>query len=220
MSRKSYSQEGEDLLLEGIMRAGNVECEKGGFYVDAGAHHPVRFSNTKFFYELGWSGLNFDPNEGIEELFAQARPRDETFRSALSDHEGEADFYVYNEPALNGIDNDRSEELKNTIYRLLKIENVTTTTLRSALNQSRPQGMPRPNFLNVDVEGHELEVLKGNDWEKYRFDFLLIEQRKTSPSQTNPDEITGFLRALDYEHVAETPRTTLYACAKSSSSHD
>ena len=49
MSRKSYSQEGEDLLLEGIMRAGNVECEKGGFYVDAGTHHPVRFSNTNFF---------------------------------------------------------------------------------------------------------------------------------------------------------------------------
>ena len=80
--------------------------------------------------------------------------------------------------------------------------------------------MSRPKSLNVDVEGHELEVLKGNDWEKYRFDLLLIKQRKSSPSQTNPDEITGFLRALDYEPVAETPRITLYACAKSSSSHD
>jgi FkbM family methyltransferase len=216
VSRKSYSQEGEDLLLESIMRQRGIACQKGGFYVDAGSHHPVRFSNTNLFYELGWSGLNFDPNEGIEELFEQARPRDKTFRLALSDYEGEADFYVYNEPALNGIDNDRSEELKDTIYRLLKIEKVTTTMLGSALKQSRPQGMPRPNFLNVDVEGHEFQVLKGNDWEKYRFDFLLVEQRKSSPSQTKINEITSFLNELDYEQMAETPRTTLYACTKSS----
>ena len=52
-SVKSYSQEGEDIILRNLF--GN---RKDGFYVDVGAHHPMRFSNTYFFYKLGWNGCN------------------------------------------------------------------------------------------------------------------------------------------------------------------
>ena len=68
---KSYSQEGEDLLLRRIF-----EHQKIGFYVDVGAHHPFRFSNTYLLYKRGWRGINIDAMPGSMRLFRKFRPRD------------------------------------------------------------------------------------------------------------------------------------------------
>jgi len=59
-SLKSYSQEGEDLILLRIF-----EKKRIGFYVDVGSHHPFRFSNTYLFYRLGWRGINIDANQEV-----------------------------------------------------------------------------------------------------------------------------------------------------------
>lgn len=68
---KSYAQEGEDLLLRRIF-----EHKHNGFYVDIGAHHPFRFSNTYLLYKRGWRGINVDAMPGSIKLFAKFRPRD------------------------------------------------------------------------------------------------------------------------------------------------
>jgi hypothetical protein len=66
---KSYSQEGEDMILQRIFE--NQPC---GFYVDVGAHHPKRFSNTYFFYKKGWRGINIEAMVGSRQLFNKMRP--------------------------------------------------------------------------------------------------------------------------------------------------
>ena len=58
--QKSYAQEGEDLILYRMIY-GKIDK---GFYVDVGAHHPKRFSNTYFFYRKGWRGINVEPMPG------------------------------------------------------------------------------------------------------------------------------------------------------------
>lgn len=68
---KCYSQEGEDLLLSRILGD-----KKDGFYVDVGAHHPFRFSNTYLLYKQGWRGINIDAMPGSMKLFNRFRPRD------------------------------------------------------------------------------------------------------------------------------------------------
>jgi len=68
---KSYSQEGEDMILRRLF-----EKQLTGFYVDVGAHHPKRFSNTYFFYKQGWHGINIDAMPGSMKLFEKIRPRD------------------------------------------------------------------------------------------------------------------------------------------------
>lgn len=70
-AKKSYSQEGEDMVLQRIF-----DGKTNGFYVDVGAHHPFRFSNTYFFYRLGWSGINIEPNPEASDLFQSARRKD------------------------------------------------------------------------------------------------------------------------------------------------
>ena len=68
---RSWSQEGEDMILHRIFGG-----KKSGFYVDVGAHHPKRFSNTYFFYCHGWRGINIDAMPGRMKLFNQWRPKD------------------------------------------------------------------------------------------------------------------------------------------------
>jgi hypothetical protein len=73
---KSYSQEGEDMILNRIFEG---KCQ--GFYVDIGAHHPRRFSNTYFFYKHGWTGINVEPNPDVVRIFTPFPPENRHFLS-------------------------------------------------------------------------------------------------------------------------------------------
>ena len=68
--------------------------QQTGFYVDVGAHHPKRFSNTYFFYKKGWYGINIDATPGIMENFKKMRKRDINLNIGISDTTGERDFYI------------------------------------------------------------------------------------------------------------------------------
>jgi hypothetical protein len=92
----SYSQEGEDRIL--LAWLSEIEA---GFYVDVGAHHPKRFSNTALLYDRGWHGLNVDPMPGTKVLFNRARPRDITVEVAVGGGAGQTEYYLFDDPALN-----------------------------------------------------------------------------------------------------------------------
>ena len=68
----SYSIEGEDRIVRTLLWRKHDK----GFYVDVGAHHPFRFSNTYLFYTQGWSGINIDATPGSMKAFNKYRPRD------------------------------------------------------------------------------------------------------------------------------------------------
>ena len=90
-SKKSYSQEGEDMILQRLF-----EKQKTGFYVDVGAHHPRRFSNTYFFYKKGWCGINIDAMPNSMKRFNRSRPRDINIEKAISENEKILKYYGFN----------------------------------------------------------------------------------------------------------------------------
>ncbi|MEA5463494.1 FkbM family methyltransferase [Leptothoe sp. PORK10 BA2] len=92
----SFSQEGEDRVLHRIF-----EGKKKGFYIDVGAYHPQRFSNTYLFYLSGWKGINIDASPENIKRFTNLRPRDINLSIAISDTCQELTFYTYKESALN-----------------------------------------------------------------------------------------------------------------------
>src|SRR6185436_8799288 len=98
-ARVSYSQEGEDLLLARLF-----EHDAQGIYVDVGAHHPFRFSNTCLLSKKGWRGINIDARPGSMRLFQRFRPNDVNLELGVSEHPGHLEFYVFAEPALNTFD--------------------------------------------------------------------------------------------------------------------
>ena len=87
------------------------ENQQTGFYIDVGAHHPKRFSNTYFFYKMGWQGINIDAMPGSMEIFRRQRPRDINIEKPISNcGQVGLTYYAFNEPALNGFSKELSDE--------------------------------------------------------------------------------------------------------------
>ena len=203
---ESFSQEGEDMLLRKIF-----ENHKPGFYVDVGAHHPKRFSNTYYFYKRNWSGINIDAAPGSMEQFNKSRKRDTNIEAAVSNQSSELTFYIFDEPALNTLDKDvadeRAAEGKNSLTGEAK---VITKTLADILNRHISPNT-EIDFLSVDVEGYDLEVLSSNDWQKYRPRFIVVECfGKGSFEDIISDDTYKFLSGKNYTLYAKTINTCIF----------
>jgi FkbM family methyltransferase len=202
---RSWSQEGEDMVLHRIFGS-----KKTGFYVDIGAHHPMRFSNTHFFYRRGWSGINIDAMPGSMKEFEKYRRRDINLELGVAQQQGILDYYVFNEPALNSFSASLSEErniLENNYYIQKKIK-IKTKPLHEIL-ACHLKGR-KIDFLNVDVEGFDLNVLQSNDWSKYRPRFVLAEILGRSMHNINQDKVVQFMREQGYIVYAKQVNTVFF----------
>ena len=206
---RSYAQEGEDLVLRRYF-----EGRRDGFFVDVGAHHPRRFSNTYLSYRLGWRGINVEPNPELAALFARERPRDVTLALGVSDSPGMLTYYRFDEPALNSFDGALSRERDGAGgYRIVGTSQIQVVRLAAILADHLPPGTTI-DFLSVDVEGHDLAVLRSNDWTRYRPTVVLAEALGTSLSDVAGSELHGYLVAQGYELFAKTVHTLFYRDAR------
>ena len=207
-ARKSYAQDGEDLLVQGFF-----ETQKGyrGFYVDVGAHHPWRFSNTAFFYKRGWRGINIEPSPDLFGAFKRLRSRDINLNLGIGSETGELTFFVFNEPALNSFDANLSQardQDPDTNYRIERRLSLVVRPLAEVLKEHLPKGQ-RIDLMSIDVEGLDLAVLQSNDWESFRPRYLLVEDAVNFDHLADSD-LYRYLRPLGYALVGRTLRTFLF----------
>ncbi|MFY9107190.1 FkbM family methyltransferase [Aliarcobacter cryaerophilus] len=204
----SYAQEGEDILLKRIFEYRNIN--DGGFYVDVGAHHPQRFSNTYFFYKRGWKGINIDATPGSMKLFNELRERDINLEFAVSDKQETLTYYMFNEPALNSFDKELS--LKRNLlehYSILETKNINTITLENILDKYLPKNQDI-DFLSIDVEGFDFQVLKSNNWEKYSPKVVLIEILSKDIESMIGSEVYIYMKKLNYKYYAKSVHTHFF----------
>jgi FkbM family methyltransferase len=200
-----YSQEGEDLVLKRFL-----PVEEEGYYVDVGAHHPWKYSNTNLFYRAGWSGINIEPNPEVAPLFSRHRPRDISLQMGVSESSGSLTYHYFDEPALNTFDARLAEDRqRSTGYRLLRTQIIPVQRLDAILDKHLPAGR-RISFLSVDVEGLDLAVLRSNDWERYRPRFVLAEELDAAMAQPGSGEISQYMVSKRYRLVAKTYNTQIY----------
>jgi FkbM family methyltransferase len=172
----SFAQRGEDLVL---MRAFTGVSD--GFYVDVGAFDPVVDSVTKAFYDLGWSGINIDPQPDRMAGFESARPRDLNLGVAASDADGSATLCLTRYAALSTLNPDLIDPAIPD-YAIVGRIDVPTRRLSDILDV---HAACRPiHFLKIDVEGHEPAVLRGTDLTRHRPMVLVVES--TSPATNAP----------------------------------
>ncbi|MGZ8094792.1 MAG: FkbM family methyltransferase [Methylosarcina sp.] len=205
-TKQSYAQEGEDLVLDRFM-----DDVATGFYVEVGSHHPFRFSNTYLFYRRGWQGICIDPLPNSKALFNKWRPRDLALELGVSTISSNMKYYLFNEPALNTFDPLLAKErdgLRN--FRMIGTKNVSTLPLSSILDTYLPANQII-DFLSVDVEGLDLQVLQSNDWSKYRPKFVVAECLKTDLLSMNVDPIVHYLASLGYKALAKTGNSVIFA---------
>ncbi|MDF1524992.1 MAG: FkbM family methyltransferase [bacterium] len=205
---QSYSQEGEDLLVMSLL-----ENRRDGFYVDVGAHHPKRFSNTQIFYESGWSGINIEPNPEALEKFRVHRKRDVNLCMGVGLEKGSMEYYVLDEPALNSFDQALTRErLSRGKCRLVETLEVQVLPLKEILQK---WALKRSiDFLNVDAEGMDLEVLRSNDWNSFRPRVVAVELLESATEEIVSGDIYSFLSELGYRLIAKTQRTGLFMSAE------
>jgi FkbM family methyltransferase len=211
---ESYSQEGEDIVLKRIFDMINPDIK--GFYIDVGAHHPLRFSNTYLFYKKGWRGINIDAMPKSMLLFDKKRKRDINIEAPISDQEDTCTYYIFNEPALNGFSKEFSiqrEEDPNNDFYIKETKDIKTRTLTSILDEHISSN-ERIDFLTIDVEGYDLKVLKSLNLNKYRPKFILVEILENQFSNIYDNDITTFLIANNYSFFAKTVNTVFFcSCA-------
>jgi FkbM family methyltransferase len=166
----SFAQTGEDRILSSYLH------QRTGFYVDVGCNDPLKFSSTFAFYLKGWKGIAIDANDVIVDRFRQARKRDVCVSAAVSDSERDVIFHRSESDTVSTIDEEVLETWQeNWKFRPEDQVAVRTQTLTSILERALPDQTIDIDFLTIDVEGHEFQVLSGLDFSRYRPKLITVE---------------------------------------------
>jgi len=195
---RSYSQSGEDLMLDALFG-----CRETGTYVDIGANDPVGLNNTKRFYDRGWRGINIEPNPVKFAQFMKDRPHDINLNTGVSDGSGSLPFYSIDADTLSTFD--RRTALQHCRERGARIvETLEIPVMRLEEILAEHIGERSIDFMSIDVEGAEMGVLRGNDWQKFRPKAIIIE------IADNPREILDFLTNKKYLPVMRNAENGLF----------
>lgn len=199
-----FSQFGEDLITWHYLRR-----IWDGFYVDIGAHHPYRLSNTYLLHRRRrWRGINVDLDDRAIDAFRTHRPNDVSLNAVVSDREHEVDVTIFEDGAINSADAARSGGIAPR-FSVRKTEKRQTTTLKALLDTHLPPDR-RIDLLSVDVEGLDASVLRGNDWSRYRPGAILVEVHKLDLSAPEASETYTLLRGLGYRLVSHAVVTSFF----------
>jgi FkbM family methyltransferase len=166
----TYAQNREDIILDAFFDSDEI-----GFYVDVGAEAPTDLSVTKIFYDRGWHGINIEPIKRQYELFVADRPKDINLNIGISDKSGKLTLREYEGSGYSTFSDDMKAEHATDDESLAKQYQdyeVPITTLKEIFREHEVTAI---QFLKVDVEGLEYEVLAGNDWKQYRPEVICIE---------------------------------------------
>ena len=165
------SQFGEEKFVLGFFNK-----EYKGKFVDIGCFHPTRHNNTFEMYKLGWKGINIDLNFLTIELFNYFRTKDININAAISDSEIVKKLYFVDElNTQNTLEKNHLTFLKNhhgVIENEISLREIKTKRLDRILDNYEFYDI---DFMNIDVEGHELNILNSIDFTKYKIKFICIE---------------------------------------------
>ncbi len=204
---QSHSQFQEDLLIDVLLRS-----KDKGFYVDVGANDPTFNSNTKRFYDRGWSGINIEPGAGPYKELCKARARDINLNLGVGSTVGTLTFYdIANDSTISSFDFDAAQRMSTFFGFPITPTPVSVKPLRDILAE-HASGRAI-DFLSVDAEGVDLDVLQSNDWKTYRPSLVLVEMN----NQTK--EIVSYLTDCDYFLIFNNEYNGLFVDLRTSDPH-
>jgi FkbM family methyltransferase len=192
MSWISYAQNAEDVRLRRAFAG-----QPTGFYIDVGANNPVDFSITKHFYESGWSGINVEPAPGPFSRIVADRRRDTNLNVGCSNRAGSMTLHVAR-GRKSGLSTFTAEEAAIHRANGLKVDAIPTRVETLAAICERHVGGRAIDFLSIDVEGHEREVLEGADLTRFRPRVVVVEATRPNTTEPTHDRWEALLLECDY----------------------
>jgi len=200
-ARKFYGQTAEDAVLQRLLP------EKEGTYFDIGGGHPIKFSNTYAFYRRGWRGTSVDAIKFNTVIYRLLRPRDLSIHALIGNGSEMTDFFVFEPYGLSTAD----PEVATNVLSIKDVRLLETIKLRTIpLSDIAPSITPTAaSFLSIDVEGFDLQVLKSNDWTRFRPRIICIENWGSVQNSIN-SEINSYLKSKNYHLYAFTGLSGIY----------
>ena len=161
--RLAYSHWGVDLIITKLLNSKNK-----GIYIDVGCHHPFLNNHSYLLYKSGWEGINIDIDYNSIDMFNFFRKSDVNIQTAVTDHKGEVDlFFYHNRAAKNTISKEFGSDAKEQ-------KKINSDTLNNIIENSKFKNS-KIDFVSIDVEGNEMNVLNGFDLKKYKPKLILLE---------------------------------------------
>jgi FkbM family methyltransferase len=183
-------------LAEDLIAARLLDSHlRAGYYVDVGCHDPVKLSNTLLLHAAGWRGINIDANPAAVERMRQHRPGDVAVWALVGRPGEDRELVVFGDEALSSADPGfvgRWEQSAEVVRRVA----VRSRSLTDILEEhAAPADF---DFLNVDVEGMELEVLESLDLDRFRPRLIALEIHGFDAAEPASSPVIRFLAARGY----------------------
>lgn len=209
--KNSYSQCGEDLIVEFIL---NEMGLKNITYLDVGAHHPYYLSNTALFYEKGFSGICVEPDPEQFKEIKKYRKRDSCKNVGIGiDHQSDANFYIMSTPTLNTFSEEEALRYAQGSHKIIRVDKIPLITIEEIMV---PLHGNIPNFISLDVEGMDYEILKSFDFSRFRPEVFCVETLTYTEdnSEKKLNKIIDFMISNNYFVYADTYINTIFVDSK------
>ncbi len=208
----SFAQAGEDRILDFLF--GSMGIHKIS-YIDIGANDPVFCNNTYFFYTRKGSGVLIEPDPVFNSVLKKMRPRDTIVEAAISDKEGEAELYIFDEPSVNTLSKEEAAlRQASGRYKLKSVNQIPLLTIENIIVKHLQN--VTPHVISLDVEGVDYAVLKAFDFEKYPVPVWIVETCEYSENHIKPkvNNISELMTDKGYFVYADTYINTVFVHAK------
>ncbi len=198
--QRSYSQCGEDLIVAFLLDS--MGGPRARTYVDLGANHPFQLSNTAFFYHHGGRGILVEPDPYLAKVLARTRPRDLVIQKGVHvDGLGHADFFIMEPPTLNTFSKAEMERYVKMGHLVRNTVTVSLENVNDILSMN-----PSLDFMTIDIEGMDAEVLRSIDWQAHRPTCICVEtltyEKNNAPRKLT--EINDYMFSQGYMLYADT----------------
>jgi len=195
---KYYSQHNQDYIIYNSF----FKDKNDGIFIDVGANHPININNTLFFEKKGWSGYAFEPIAAYKELWTKERTA-KFYNFVVSDEDGKVDFTVVSCEGkefewIDMLSHVSTPENETGLHNRNKIS-VASITLKSFFADN---GIKNIDYMSIDVEGHEMNVLKGIDWDMCNISVFSIENNVEGYNSLGFDSIREFMKEKGYVFYA------------------
>ena len=172
-----------------------------GFFVDVGCFHPSRLNNTFLMYQKGWRGINIDMNEISIKLFNLVRSEDININCAVSKKEEEISFYTKKELFM-------SASLKKS-SDLKIIKKIQSRQLNNIINSTKYKSR-QIDFLSVDCEGFDLEVIKTLNFDIYSPKLICIEIPNKNIEDLKEKETYQYIISKNYKMIFSNEMNSMF----------
>jgi len=187
----TYAQHGDDIVIRAIFHNLGIGTPS---YLDLGAHHPERISNTKLFYDTGSRGINVEANPVLYKLFLKHRPQDINLNVGVGIKSGFQDFYMIDEES--GRNSFVKEVAEGFVvdypqFSITEVKELPIFTIDQILKHRLT-----PDFLTIDIEGMDYEVLQSINYCLHPFKVICVEIQPYSE-----ENIRSLMNGVGYDPI-------------------